>query len=106
MKIRLGFVSNSSTSSFCLYGWYKHNLTAEQIELVKAIANVEEFCDDSNDYIGIGNQENDLHFEDDDEAMDYECDGPSDEEMAKLDKFALEQNLPKPDMYGSTFRNG
>lgn len=106
MKVRIGFVSNSSTSSFCMYGWNKNQLTDEQYTLIKSCdkINVEDFYASYDTYVGVGNQESDLHFEDED--TDYLCDGPTLDEKIKIDELAKLYKLPEPSSYGQTWYNG
>ena len=108
MKIRNGFVSNSSTSSFCMCGWNKDSLTDEQIKMLEKISIVERFCGSCDTYIGIGNSEGDLHFDEDEgeNADSYSCPEPAQEDVDKLIAFAKENNLPELEWHNETWYNG
>jgi hypothetical protein len=51
VKIRLGFVSNSSSCSFCIYGKYFDDLEIEEIYNFNRKHNVELFADNPTDYM-------------------------------------------------------
>jgi hypothetical protein len=114
MKIRSGFVSNSSSSSFCIYGWRCKDyneveaLTQKlKIYFGKGSKNGVRYTNTQDgDYIvGVGNIEDEFdHYMDD--WQDYECDGPDSELIKKLDKVAKTEELPEPEMYSDTWFNG
>ena len=108
MKIRNGFVSNSSTSSFCMCGWEKDSLTEEQRKMLEDAKLVELFYGSCETYIGVGNSEGDLHFDEDEgeSADSYCCPEPAQEDVDKLIAFAKENNLPAPDWHSETWYNG
>jgi len=124
MKTRIGFVSNSSAASFCIYGWddeYLRSATGESWNYESVIGMMEKLrsvykidIKDSNSpsaYVvfGVGNSYTEI-----DHGMDskYECwedyvsDPPSKEEMEKLDRIAKEMELPQPKMFSATWFDG
>jgi len=126
MKIRNGFVSNSSSSSFTIYGWtekiFKETLGTvspllEGMEIYidewKMIDNLEKLwedqrgvdcCDDADGFkvFGIGTSGTEIdHYIDDYQNFYY--DEPSDENKAKLDKIAEKLGMPKPQIYKGNF---
>jgi hypothetical protein len=128
MKIRIGFVSNSSSTSFCIYGWtedvfkdkpelrvqkddkiyYCHGGDALKkfLKTTPHELNIVTSCSPSNDFVmGVGTVENDIdHYMEDWE--DHVAEEPTQKEMEELDKVAEKLNLPKPQMYSATWRNG
>jgi hypothetical protein len=56
MKIRSGFVSNSSSTSFCIYGVYSKKCSDEAMKTMKGIQAFEEPYGDGS-YIGVPLQE-------------------------------------------------
>ena len=125
MKIRAGFVSNSSAASFCVYGWtesifatHPELIDYERTrfndhwkikELIDSIPHKAEImdCNSPNNIfvIGVGCYATKVdHYIDDWES--YECDCPSKKEMDELDRIAKELKLPKPEMYSATWFDG
>jgi len=136
MKIRQGFVSNSSASSFCIYGWtdedlkdYKHIpciascfVKCEKYKTEYFMANnlIKEVKDefsfdlivspspDDNYVVGVGNFEDEIDhgLDEDEDWEDYVTDEPSKEDMIKLDGIAKTLGLPSPHYYSATWFNG
>ena len=111
MKHRLGFVSNSSAASFCVYGWSGSWTEMEALK-EKINAQFPNFklldcahpCDST--MLGVGNYEQDIDHWIGENWENYECPGPSKEEMEALDKIAEELGLPAPMMDSGTWFNG
>ena len=111
MKIRAGFVSNSSASSFCIYGWVgkyqEMTLLEEKIKAafpdIKLIRAGHPYSDT---IVGVGQFEDEVDHWYGENWEDYECDGPSKEEMEALDKIANTLELPAPMMDNATWFNG
>lgn len=108
MKIRKGFISNSSSTSFCLYGW-KFNDIREIFPTIKEIADKleEEFdpseiiienWDDREKLIGIGNVDFKV-------CSSTIMDSPSEIKKKQVEKFAEYFNLPEPETYSDTFND-
>jgi hypothetical protein len=53
MKVRLGFVSNSSSCSFCIYGAYLDSKTAASMMKVPDDADLEEFLSEAARPLGL-----------------------------------------------------
>jgi len=110
VKKRNGFVSNSSTSSFCVYGWdMEYGDGKTQKEKLKELLNEDgSVLDSFNCYhcywIGVGNQY-DVETDEDGEALE-EAEEPSQELMEKLDELVKVHNLPEPSFTSGTFYNG
>jgi hypothetical protein len=111
MKIRQGFVSNSSATSFCIYG-YSFDDGEEygryyEIFRKANLPFVETYGGDDDDIIGVGTVETDIdhNMNEDEDWRDYKCSDPSELDMSLLDKCAAENNLPKPQMFERTFFN-
>jgi hypothetical protein len=112
MKTRTGFVSNSSSSSFCIYGW-ECKTWDESNELSEKL---QEFMPTAGDIIsvrnrhehvvvGVGNWNTEFdHYMDDWES--YECDYPSDEYRKCLDKIATQLGMSKPQIFSDTWFDG
>jgi hypothetical protein len=133
MKIRNGFVSNSSASSFTIYGWSEDSLSANIAKLSPAFAgvaitidedvfeqNLEEiWTGDSWDIvskhdpdgikiIGIGQSgcEIDHYLPPGQDWEDFEYPEPTDKKKKEFDKIAKQLNLPKPKLYKRTWFDG
>lgn len=125
MKIRMGFVSNSSAASFCIYGWHEEmlgDLTCWQMyDLIKYIRNNNKDISivDSNSQsyemiFGVGNSETDIdhwyneYFESgyNENWEDYKSEPPTKEEMERLDEIAKELGLPNPEIFSDTWFDG
>ncbi len=133
MKIRNGFVSNSSAASFCIYGWTEDVFkdrpdllpTEEQVsmsnyrhvsyileDLLKTIPHglsIIENNSPNNDFvIGVGNSSTDIdhNMGEGEYWEDYISDEPTQKEMRELEKVAEKLKLPLPKMYSATWRDG
>ncbi|KKM85548.1 hypothetical protein LCGC14_1287950 [marine sediment metagenome] len=132
MKYRNGFVSNSSTTSFTIYGWSEYilgNICVERSDLFKGVTmnfewdhlqfNIEEEYEgeewdivigNSNliqgDVIGVGYSEEEVDHEREPLKDGRYFGEPSEEKKKALDKVAEKFNLPKPQMYSKTWYNG
>lgn len=130
MKFRNGFISNSSASSFTIYGWSitdlnKHisslcsffkdvDIEIDEYSLINKITSFWEgsqfdICSCHNSYneliVGIGQSGAEIdHYNSDWES--FEFDGPSLEKVMALDRFARVFGLPQPKLYQETFFNG
>jgi hypothetical protein len=129
MKIRNGFVSNSSASSFCLYGWKLkpidyavNNSQEEYFNAVKEMSNflshhmnvnIYSFCfvDDHGkteeyNFFGLGKQEDEIdHYLEDECWEDYCCSEPKFTEIELLKKAREEfedkfKDYLKPNSFG------
>lgn len=133
MKIRTGFVSNSSASSFTIYGWSEKDL-AEHIstfcpafegtditvedEFFYNIQKAWEGHDwditegkDANGYeiFGLGESQVDIdhnHPIGNGPWEEFKYPEPSDEDKEKFNKLAEKLKLPKPKIYQRTWFNG
>ena len=130
MKIRLGFISNSSATSFTIYGWSEQDLTAHFTSLSPVMEGVELSIDeyafrekldkewggkdwaitnseDKDGYMiyGLGEYgcEIDHYFQGPGRWEDFRFPEPSDEDKKKMDEMAARLNLPEPKLYSDTF---
>ncbi len=112
MKTRSGFVSNSSSSSFCIYGWKCNDYTEECNLMGKLKIYFRDSMDltssctpDEYSVVGVGHTNSEFdHYMDDWE--DYECEPPNSELMTELDRVAKSLGLEEPEMYRATWFNG
>lgn len=114
MKIRSGFVSNSSSSSFCIYGVlfvFSKDATNFKSLIKNKGLNIHYVNDEENNHIvGVGNYDMDIdHYEEDWE--DYESEAPSDSDIEKFKELLNSNEETKPfvekcDIYSATFRDG
>jgi hypothetical protein len=114
MKIRAGFVSNSSSASFCIYGWTNTKLDMKcndaydlyrklRMDYDKIVESSHPCCEM---VMGVGNVHTNLYTDENEDWRDFVSDPPTEQEMAELDKIALKLNLPKPEMYSETWYDG
>ncbi len=130
MKIRNGFVSNSSASSFTIYGWTEEDLSNQiakicpvfkginiSIDEWEFVANLEEHwtgddyaitsSDHHDEYgivYGVGKAGSEIdHYMSEGRWEDFEYPEPNEEERKKMDEMAEKINLPKPKIYKGTF---
>ena len=110
MKIRNGFVSNSSSSSFCIYGWSCKNWDEKEklwdkLSSYKPILKTFTYSVtpiEGEYVVGVGHTASDMdHYMDDWE--DYECKSPDKELCDELDKLANKIKLEPPTMYSETW---
>lgn len=131
MKIRNGFVSNSSAASFCIYGWtedvfkdrpdllptnekFSDYMYVEYIlqELLKTIPHELSIISSNspnNDFvIGVGNASTDINHDmgEFEYWEDYISDEPTQKEMEELNVLAEKLKLPLPKMYHATWYDG
>jgi len=133
MKIRNGFVSNSSSSSFTIYGWKGDDLNKHLASLSPAFVDVEVWFDedafsenlekvwngknwdmtysrdrDGGQVIGLGvaGDHVDHYMAPHQDWEDFEYPKPEDEKRKKFDELAIKLGLPKPQLYQDTFYDG
>jgi len=122
MKIRNGFVSNSSAASFCIYGWTDRDLKTDWagvMDIVRTIWNkynirlVESSHPSDNVIVGVGTSEGEIdhNYCDGDGGRyedweDYRSPPPTKEQMAWLDEAAKDLGLPKPHLDSATWFDG
>jgi len=129
MKIRNGFVSNSSSSSFTIYGWTEKvfsealgktfsllegmDVCVDEYKIVENIEKVWEeecknlyiiCCDDESGckVFGLGQYNTEIdHYIDD--WQNFFFDEPSEDNKKKFDELAEKLGMPKPQMYKENF---
>jgi hypothetical protein len=129
MKIRKGFVSNSSSSSFTIYGWTEKILSEHAKDIASGLSyvkleideealveKIEELwpgentwdihsCEDSDGYgvygVGTAGEEVDHYINNFTNAFKYP--EPNAEKKKQLDEIAKTLGLPAPQMYQETF---
>ena len=111
MKFRSGFVSNSSSCSFCLYGWkvkthQDGNLLKTQLLAAAPKLDITTTYDIDNTFIvGVGTYEDNIdHYMDIWE--DYESEGPTAAQTVELDLIAKTLGLETPTIFSGNFRDG
>ena len=123
MKTRISLVSNSSTSSFCIYGWIQRDLKNTPFEesdyeiwptfaklrneIVKIDPLIELISFHNRDrtyyIVGIGRSDTDIH---DENVINHGFCEPRISEAKKLDKIAKRLKLPEPQVYKDTWYDG
>lgn len=109
MKFREGFVSNSSASSFCLFGWQVSKLTEAQLESLHEGPYFREglgtACPpDEGEILGVGNSYYEIdHDCNEEDWHDFESPPPSKEAQQQLLILAQELDLPRPSMFSGTY---
>jgi len=121
MKLRTGFVSNSSGASFCIYGWTNDELGLSDsqvysfLDMIKALDKsiVESSHPSADRIIGVGNKRSEVDHDYRDDTVgrygdwhDYRCPEPSKKDMANLDAIAEKLGLPKPTLQVETWYDG
>ena len=112
MKLRMGFVSNSSAASFCLYGWQTAKLSEEQITALREARQKDSWRSGSclhtvwhpidREIIGIGNSYSEIDH-DEENWQSFESPPPDKATQQQLEKLAEELQLPRPEMYADTY---
>lgn len=105
MKIRLGFVSNSSAASFCVFGWQVSELAEEQIKTLKNSCKdlFTVWPPDGGEILGVGNEYSEIDHYCDDDWHDFEPDPPSKEAQQQLLDLAQKLGLSKPEMFSENY---
>jgi hypothetical protein len=107
MKFRLGFVSNSSAASFCLFGWWVSKLSEEQVEALWASKHKGLFSiyHPDGELIGVGNSYSEIDHDANEweDWHDFVSPTPDKDVQQKLLELAQELQLPDPQMYSDTY---
>lgn len=105
-------------ASFCIYGWTGEELHLGYYQMTDLcywlrdiLSSVTQSAHPASDCIvGVGNAvyefDHGWSWECDGDWLDYKCDEPAKEDMAKLDEIALHLGLPKPKLDSATFYDG
>lgn len=110
MKLRMGFVSNSSTTAFICLGWSQSDFPEKFDEIIQMcqdeLGDRYDLYDREHDYLGkicgLYESEGDLHPESGDRAT-VEI---SEEQRKTLKELVVAYNLPTPKEYFSQYYNG
>ncbi|MHA1468971.1 MAG: hypothetical protein ACTSSP_00265 [Candidatus Asgardarchaeia archaeon] len=128
MKIRTGFVSNSSVSSFTIYGWTEKDLSEHLASLCSSFKNVDVSIDESfiesldeiwegnkwdlnSTYgpdgrmvFGLGTHDSEVdHSGYDYTGENFKFPEPSYKDQKKFDELAKKLKLPQPKMHQATW---
>ncbi len=121
MKIRIGYVSNSSTTSFTIYGWTEKQLSEHIGKLLPAFVGVNVIIDEDTFCENIeklwSGHEWDITCSRNEEGYNVFGvggvgdggsipRGPTDEQKKEMDTIALKLGLPSPSMLQEKFFDG
>ena len=124
----MGYVSNSSTTSFTIYGWTETELSEHIGKLLPAFVGVnvsideDVFCENieklwsghewditcfrnsaGENVFGVGNAGQEVDHYNSSFSNDYKMDEPDDDKKKQLDAIAVKLGLPSPTMHQETF---
>ena len=115
MKIRYGFVSNSSATSFCIFGWNDYDLNKSNIDIyaleieIKNRYNIDliQIHNECGDILlGLGNYDDEFDHWYGENWQEYTSEAPPVEEVNLLKKIAEEMKLPSLGYFSATWFNG